>query len=286
MITPGFHRHTEAEYFGDTTHLSASGAKILLGHRPPRDSWALQFGSLVHMMLLEPERYDRECVTLDADTIGVKADGSKADNPTMTGAWKRAVAQASADGLKVVAQADADRARAMVEAVRKHPTAGALIAAASDFELSAYGVNEATGAPIRGRLDLLGPGFIADLKTIGNADPAEFGRTAAAFGYHVSAANYWELAAQNGHHVEAFAFILAEKEPTPGGEHRVSVCQLTGEALAEGSRLMAEACRRWLDNDKRVDLPALGDGFHTVDLPPWAYRSSTPEYDEIQGDAA
>jgi hypothetical protein len=43
---------------------------------------------------------------------------------------------------------------------------------------------------------------------------------------------------------------------------------------------MAEACRRWLDLG-RVELPQYGEGFFTVDLPPWAYRAGATTYEEI-----
>lgn len=271
----------EGDYHADGTHLSASAAKTLLGHRPPDSTAALEFGSLVHMLLLEPERFEREYCPLNAAEVGLKADGTRADNPTNTNAWKRAVAKAKAEGLKVVAAEDVERGRAMVEAVKAHPTAGRLVDLATDREISLYGVERETGAQIRGRLDLLGPGFVADLKTIGDATPTKFGATAHAFGYHISAANYLNLCAQNNIGVETFAFLLVEKMPTPGGRYRVSVVQLDDEAIAEGARLMTEACRRWLALGHVVDLPDHGDGWHTVSLPPWAYRGGFDTYDEL-----
>ena len=71
--------------------------------------------------------------------------------------------------------------------------------------------------------------------------------------------------------IGSFWFICVEREPTLTGKHRVSVMQLEETALMKGFEDMAEACRRWLANDKVVDLPDYGDGSHTVDLMPWAY---------------
>lgn len=258
----------EAEYHDDTETLSASGAKILLGKRPPADSEALRFGTLVHVAVLEPDRL-AEYVALDAEKIGVKADGTPAQNPTMTAAWKRAVAEAEADGHTVIAQADLDRALAMREAVMAHHSARRVIEQATDRELSAY-ADHPTGARVRCRFDLAGP-IIGDLKTTRDADPRHFGRTAYDLGYHISAANYLDIATACGMEPVAFAFINVEKDPTPGGEHRVSVTELCLPAIALGRSLMAEACRRWLSLDKHIDLPGYGDGFTTVDLPNWAY---------------
>lgn len=274
----------EATYHADPTTLSASGAKVLLGKRPPAESDALRFGTLVHIAILEPERLS-EYVALDAEKIGVKSDGTPALNPTMTAAWKKAVAEAEVDGRStVIDQADLDRAKAMAEAAYAHPMARRLLDLATGSEVSAY-ADHPTGARVRARYDLLGP-VIADIKSTRDADPKRFGKTADAFGYHISAANYLDIAAACDLDVTGFAFINIEKEPTPGGEHRVSVTDLTPNAIDLGRRLMGEACLRWLALDKHIDLPSYGDGFTTCDLPGWAYTDIPVTDDEIWKESA
>jgi hypothetical protein len=268
----------ESTYHADTTTLSASGAKTLLGKRPPSsDADAMIFGRLVHTVILEPHKLDTYAV-LDPDTIGVKADGSKADNPTATKAWKDAVFAAKRDGLTVIAPKMLAKARALDAAVRKHPEAGRLLAAATEHEVSAY-AEHPTGAHVRARFDLVGPGFIGDIKTTRDADPENFGRAMHAFMYHVSAANYLDIARANGLDVDRFDLICVEKEPTPGGDYRVSVLEIHPDAIDLGRELMAEACSRWLALGKRVDLPSYGDERHVIDLPPYAYSDM---YDDIQ----
>lgn len=260
----------EVDYHRDTTALSASGAKVLLGKRPQaQDSDALSFGRLVHTVILEPQKLDQYAV-LNADAIGVKVDGSKADNPRNTKAWKDAVFNAARDGLTVIDGATLAHAEAMAEAVREHPEAGRLLAQATDHEVSAY-AEHPTGARVRARFDLVGPGFIADIKTCRDGDPEWFGRVMHSLMYHVSAANYLDIARANGLDVHAFLLICVEKDITPGGDYRVSVLEIHEDAIDKGRELMAEACSRWLANGKRIDLPDYGDGRHTVDLPHWAY---------------
>jgi len=272
----------EADYHRDTEHLSASGAKVLLGKRPPSDdSDAIQFGRLVHTVILEPEKLDRYAV-LDAEIVGVKADGSKADNPRNTKAWKDAVFKAERDGLTVVDGRTLTKAQAIAQAVQNHPEAGRLLAAATEHEVSMF-ADHPTGAPVRGRLDLLGPDFVADIKTCRDADPAEFGRIIEKLMYHVSAANYLDIARANDIDAREFLFICVETEPTLSGEYRVSVNQLHRDAIDLGRELMTQACERWLALGRRIDLPHYGDGRHLVDLPPYAYFTD----DEIQiGDVA
>lgn len=273
----------EADYHRDHSALSASGAKVLLGKRPPaQDSDALAFGRLVHTVILEPHRLDQYAV-LNADVIGVKADGSKADNPRNTKAWKDAVFNAERDGMTVIDGRTLAKAQAIGEAVRNHPEAGRLLAAALEREVSMY-AEHPTGAPVRGRLDLLGTDFVADIKTCRDGNPEDFGRVMNNLLYHVSAANYIDLARANGYgDVDRFDLICVETEPTPSGDYRVSVLEIHGDAVDKGRELMAEACSRWLANGRVIDLPGYGDGRHVVDLPGWAYDN---DFDDIQIGAA
>lgn len=270
---------SEADYHRDTDHLSASGAKVLLGKRPPaEDSDAIQFGRLVHTVILEPEKLDRYAV-LNADVIGVKKDGSKATNPKNTDAWRDAVFKAERDGLIVIDGRTLAKAQALADAVTSHPEAGRLLAAAVEHEVSMF-AEHPTGAPVRGRLDLLGPDFVADIKTCRDGNPEDFGRVMDKLMYHVSAANYIDLARANGYaNVDRFDLICVETEPTLSGKYRVSVLEVHGDAIDKGRDLMAEACRRWLANGRVIDLPSYGDGRHVIDLPPWAYDN---DFEDIQ----
>lgn len=266
----------ENAYHADATTLSASGAKILLGKRPPSpDSEALLFGRLVHTVILEPHKLDAYAV-LNPAVVGVKADGSLAENPTATKAWKDAVFAAKRDGLTVIGPSTLAHAQSLAAAIEAHPEAGRLLAQATGREVSAY-AEHPSGAQVRARFDLIGPGFIGDIKTCRDADPENFGRVVHALGYHISAANYIDVARANGLTVDRFDLICVEKEPTPGGDYRVSVIELHPDAIERGRELMAEACERWLTLGKRIDLPGYRDDRHVVDLPPWGYQ-----YDDIE----
>lgn len=268
----------EDTYHADTDTLSASGAKILLGKRPPSpDSDALAFGRLVHTVILEPQKLDTYAV-MNADEIGVKADGSKADNPTATKAWKDAVFAAKRDGLTVIDAATLTKAQAMADALKAHPEAGRLLAAATEHELSAY-ADHPSGARVRARFDLVAPGVLGDIKTTRDGNPETFDRTIHGLGYHISAANYVDIARANGIKVDRFDLLCVEKEPTPGGKYRVSVIEIHPDAIDKGRELMAEACRRWLALGKRIELPDYGDGRHLIDLPAWAYDD---DFEDIQ----
>jgi hypothetical protein len=268
----------DTDYHADTDSLSASGAKVLLGKRPPSpDGDAMLFGRLVHTVILEPHKLDTYAV-LNADVIGVKADGSQADSPKATKAWKDAVFKAKQDGLTIIDGPTLAHAQSLANAIERHPEASRLLAAATGHEVSAY-ADHPSGARVRARFDLVGPGFIGDIKTARDADPENFGRAMHAFMYHVSAANYLDVARANGLDADRFDLICVEKEPTPGGDYRVSVLEIHEDAIQLGRELMADACNRWLANGKRVDLPGYGNERHVIDLPAWAYET---DFDDIQ----
>jgi hypothetical protein len=268
----------ERAYHADADSLSASGAKVLLGKRPPSpDSEALAFGRLVHIILLEPHRLD-EYVDLDPDIIGIKKDGTKADNPRNTTAWKDAVFKAEQSGLTIIDSGTLAHAQAVAAAVRNHPEAGRLLAAATHTEVSAY-ADHPSGARVRARFDLIGPGFIGDIKTCRDADPETFGKVMHSLMYHVSAANYVDIARANGLTVDRYDLICVEKEPTPGGEYRVAVNEVHPDAIEKGRELMALACDRWLALGKRIDLPNYGPDRHVIDLPAWVYAN---DLDDIE----
>lgn len=270
-MSPGLYDNIpEAQYHADRRSLSASGAKVLLGKRPPSpDSEALLFGRLVHIILLEPHRLD-EYVDLDPNVIGVKVNGEKSDNPRNTKAWKDAVFKAEQAGLTIISAETLAHARAVAQAVTDHPEAGRLLAQATGTEVSAY-AEHPSGALVRARFDAVTPRGIVDIKTCRDADPDNFGRVVNSLMYHVSAANYTDIARANGLTVDEYVLICVEKEPTPGGDYRVAVMELHPDAIDKGRELMAEACERWLALGKRIDLPSYGEGRHVIDLPAYAY---------------
>ncbi len=248
------------DYHAETDWLSSSQLKALLPehYKPGGSQEALDFGTLFHTVVLEPERVDLDYVALDADRIGLKADGTPAQNPTMTAAWKKAILEVEQDGKTVVAQQDLDRARAMRDAVRDHETADQLLTAATAYEESAFWVDE-NGLQHKARFDGRGPGFVLDLKST-SAKPGarSLRRTVWDYGYHLSAAHYVEVANGLDLDVQTFALIFVEKV----APYRVTVAEISDVLLDEGRDLRAEAIARHTDPD--LDAYEGARGFITL----------------------
>lgn len=263
-------------YFGSKESLSASSAKILLGSRPPTSKDALEFGTLTHTALLEPHKLVLpNFLVLDPSEIGLKKDGTPADAPKQTAAWKKRVEEAEKEGFTVVtpdeeeeARAPINRALAMVKAVKAHPKAKELLDACPGREVAAFAEFQ-PGVIVRGKFDLLGDGAIADFKTCADGNPDEFHRIAHSYGYYLQAFVYEFLAQANGIDTDGLHFILCEKLPTPGGNYRVSVTRLDDLFVDLGRKDFGVAVRRWLALGKRVDLPNYPDEEVIVGMPAW-----------------
>lgn len=270
-MTPGLRGDlTNDEYHALTDWLSSSQLKAALPehYKPGGSQEALDFGTLFHTAVLEPDNLSRY-VPLDAEKIGVKADGTPAQNPTMTAAWKKAVAEVEQDGKTVVAQTDLDRVLVMADAVRSHTTAAQLIYGLNGTnEESAFAVDD-DGVQHKARFDRRIPGAIVDLKST-SAKPGRHSLTRSVidYGYDVSAAHYLAVADLLGLDAPAFALVFVDKSERP----RVTVAEIDGSLLARGAELRRRAIARLTD----PAAPAYegATGFLTLTAPRWAELES------------
>lgn len=242
-MKPGIHSMTNEAYHALTDWHSSTQLKA---HLPETykaftgTSPALAFGSLVHTLALEPE-LAADVVPLDEVAIGVKADGTPAQNPLMTAAWKKAVAEVEVDGKQVVSQSDWDRAVAMIDAIHDHPEAGPLL-------FSDNGVNEESllwiddaGVKHKARPDRRIPGAIIDIKTtVAQPGSHSLGNTVIKYGYELAAAHYLAVADGLKLDVDTFIHVWVEKV----APYRVTVTELDDFFLARGRSLRALALER------------------------------------------
>ncbi|HKY57623.1 MAG TPA: PD-(D/E)XK nuclease-like domain-containing protein [Aeromicrobium sp.] len=258
---------SNTDYHAQTDWLSSSVLKKNLPehYKTGGSQEALDFGTLFHTVVLEPELV-AGYVALDAEKIGVKADGTPAQNPTMTAAWKKAVAEVVADGKQVVAQQDLDKAFAMRDAVKAHETAARLLFEEDGRnELSAFATDDA-GTLHRARFDRIISGAIIDLKsTSGKPGADSITRSVIDYGYDLSAAHYLEVARMLGLDVQAFALVFVQKEEP----YRVTVCDLDERFLERGRALRHLAIQRHLGLAPAYEGES---GFLTLSAPEWAIR--------------
>jgi hypothetical protein len=139
---------------------------------------AMSWGSLVDVLLLTPEEQGKAIVVNPYADFRTKAAQELRDT-------------ARAAGRIVVSQDDIARANSAVEAIRRHPIAGPVIAKSRTQVVL---LNKIKGVQCKALLDLVPPGpCLYDLKTTSDLTPRGISKAIHQFGYHVQAAWYLKL---------------------------------------------------------------------------------------------
>ena len=163
----------------------------------------------------------------------------------------------------------------MAEAIRKHPTAAALLdPTRGTAEQSGFWVDPESGVWRRVRFDWLpdatGRLIIPDYKTAECSSPSAFRRAAATYGYHQQAAWYMDAAlALDLAETVSFVFIVQEK----AAPFLTSVIELDSTALRAGRDANRRAIDIYAECTATDHWPGYHEGVALIDLPPWATSS-------------
>lgn len=210
---------------------------------------AMLIGTLCHLAVLEPDQLEKSFV--------VKPDGKEGDARTKEGKeWKERHA-----GLTILDAKEATMLAGMKASVATHAAASVLLEG-SKREVSLYDQHR-SGLKIKGRIDILGNGFVADVKTAEAGDAAGFSSAIFRYNYHVQAAMYCQLAK-----VERFLFIAVEKVPP----FAVAVYELSPTALQIGLNALNNALDLIAKCQDANEWPSYSNQPQTIDLPSWAYK--------------
>lgn len=226
---------------------------------PPAPTAAMEFGTAVHLAVLEPERFDAEC-----------AVAPKVDRRTKDGRAEWAVFEAENAGKILLAQDDYTRCEAMRDAVWAHPTAMQLLGGAGHTEVAVVWEHADPAIRCKGLIDRMaahvGYTFVVDLKTCKDASPAGFSRAIATYWLHAQAAMYLDGCDAISPRPRRVAWIAAETAPP----YCVAVYEPTGDTLELGRR----AYQRWLEAYQRAKetetWPGYSSAIEPIELPRWA----------------
>ena len=208
---------------------------------------ALVLGTLCHLAVLEPDKLHNAYV-VRPEGIDLRTKEGKA--------WKE-----SAGDLPILDSNEATMLAGMTAAVSAHPAASGLLEG-SQREVSLYDSHR-TGLKMKGRLDVLGDGFVGDVKTAEAGDMQGFASAIFRYNYHIQAAMYCQLAK-----VERFTFIVVEKVPP----FAVAVYELSPTALQIGLSALNNALELIAQCQDRNEWPAYSAATQVIDLPSWAYK--------------
>lgn len=205
---------------------------------PREDSEALELGRAIHCALFEPDRW-RSDYTREPD-FGPRLtkDGKPTKNPKATSEYKSAFAAWRA-GLPASCQVISDdvffTAERCAAAVLKHRIAGPLLRGGQREKVIEW-VDAGTGTVCKGRLDLLTPRYVADLKSTRHQSVRAFLRDAEQLLYHGQKAWYHDGAIAAGA-LPADADRPYVVSVQTGGAFDVACYQLDPFTLDAGRRL-------------------------------------------------
>lgn len=209
---------------------------------------AMRIGTIVHHMALGPHR-TKPLKCFD----GLERKGN---------AWKDFAAENP--GGELVTMTEWMEAKPIADAVLADPIAGPLIRGGRR-EVPLKWKDGAIECETDG-LDLVGNGFIADLKRTSCTEPGGFARHAAKNLWHCQMAYYRRAAIANGIDVSKDVYLIGV-EPEP--PYAVTVMRLPEVTLLQGDK----SCALWLE---KLQMARENDHWPTYtqtivdfDLPPW-----------------
>ena len=284
----GIHPGIPAADYHKAKGISNSGLKLFGGLSPAhyisavRDgnveepSKAMYNGTLLHLLLLEPEKFGGgvshyvrpDEYPASATHKLVKSGMLKVGdglpwngNATFCSEWLEA-----RQDKPVLSQKAHQNLLNAQKAVMAHPAACNLLTGKGSNEVSVFAKHESTGLTLKIRCDRIketdaGKTWIVDIKTC--PDVRRFEWTARDFRYDVQAAYYSDVLEMAGAPDVSFAFIVVELEPT-NAIHGVRVLMLD-ERTMDAARAIYHLELAYLTECKRTDIwPGFSDDIEVI----------------------
>jgi exodeoxyribonuclease VIII len=236
---------------------------------PSESTEALRFGRLLHMALLEPDRFAKQARALPADAPRRPTDAQRnARRPSES--TVRAIAfwdEWERDGREVVKLDEMAAIQAMCNSVRttqcRQFTTGGI------SEVSGVWRDPQTDLLMKMRLDYLQQhafgSVITDIKTCRDASENAFRKQVFFLGYFIQAAVYVDGYFQLTGDLASFCFVAIEKEPP----YIAKAYQLDESAIQAGRNAYRQALSIWKDCVRKNEYPAYGEDIDMLSLDRW-----------------
>lgn len=268
-----YHRHPAVSKHGLDDFRKAPALYRWNRENPRPATPALQFGSLYHTVILEPELIGQLYAVVPKDApkrpTRIQSEAKKPSLETLEAIHWWDEFDARNDGKTIVEAADIMRCQQMRQAMMKNLACrNALEEHRLYTEASLFWQDPATGVKCRARPDIIrADGLIIDPKTCADASEDAFQRAAWNYGYYRQAAMYldgWEII--GGEKPKAFIFLAQESEAPFLCRAYVASPQL----IEYGRVQLREDLERFAKCEATGIWPGLGDKPAELNLPSWA----------------
>ena len=213
--------------------------RFITGEMKGQETDAMLLGSAVHMLALEPERFDAEYVVLDGPINPTTKKPYGRDTKAFERWMLDQLGASNANGIgsrKILIREEFAGSLAIAKAFQSHPTIAAIMSSRAEklFE-SEYAMEYETDGgkvDLKCKIDFVCPAerLIIDLKTTSDPSPYAWSWSAEDFGYHRQAAIYSD--AMQAKYGEPFRFlfgVVRSKEP-----YEAAVYELDAESIQRG----------------------------------------------------
>ena len=284
--------YCQVQAMNGSTLVNARKSMLHLKHaieNPIEPTPPMQLGTATHAMLLEPETFEqRFCVMpdyhKDPENLRKAKNKSETDKDRRTESkattyYKTKARQffevARAEGQEVVFREQYDNALAMIEAIRGNAEA-AMWLEAPDARNEVTVVGEIEGVVCKGRIDILHPTALVDVKTAADVGPYQFSKYAVNAGYLFKQAIHRELVRQmTGRTLPVYYIAVESSAPFDcavfefsGGDEQVFDQEL------ENVKRLLRKYRECLESEGWPGVDE-GGGYVRFHIPDWAMGSAT-----------
>ena len=233
------------------------------------DSDAKRRGRVTHLSVLEPQRFQSDCVVWDG-------------GPRRGKDWEK-FKKAHAD-VEIVTEAEYETCAALGAAVRSDPTALAYLSNGKSEVTVQWRSSEPDSGAVagwdlacKGRLDFLAANAIVDLKTTRAASEHGFAAESHRYRYDCQAAYYVDgYEAATG--IRPPYVIVAVEVDAP---HVVTVFRVPDEILARGRETYRDCLQRLAFCTRENVWPAYTDGEVELRLPPWVSQRDDDDISDL-----
>jgi hypothetical protein len=222
---------------------------------------AMQFGTVVHSAILEPDTLASVVIAMPDDAPDKRSKDGKA--------WHEAFAREANGRIILSADRYAD-AIACANTVRADATCAALLSDC-EFEQSGFWIDSESRVPCKFRPDAIkrNRSIIVDVKTTADASADAFSKSIANFRYDLSAAHYLEGSLQAfDSQPHSFVFIAVETEPP----YALACYRADPTVTSKGDHDRRRALKRYAECDASGVWPGYDAGIWPISLPKWARR--------------
>lgn len=242
--------------------------RFITGEMKGQETDAMLLGSAVHMLALEPERFDAQYVVLDGP-INPQTGKPYGRDTKKFEVWLDA--EMTLQTRKVLVREEFANSLAIAKAFQSHPTIAAIMASRAEklFE-SEYAMlwveDDGSELDLKCKIDFVCPSerIIVDLKTTSDPSPHAWSWSAEDFGYHRQAAIYSD--AMEAKYGEPFRFlfgVVRSKEP-----YEAAVYELDAESINRGRSEYEALIEEYIDRKASNDwLSEWQRGVFSINVP-------------------